>query len=121
MAQHNQLGKEGEELAVQFLQELGYTIIETNWRNHKFEIDIIAQDKDELVIIEVKTRSTDFFGGPEEAVTNVKQRHLINGAECYIEDNEIDLNCRFDVISIVLSSNKKHVNHIIEAFRPEVE
>ncbi len=121
MAQHNQLGKRGEELAVQFLQELGYTILETNWRNNKFEIDIVAQDKNELVIVEVKTRGTAFFGNPEEAVTMVKQKHLINGAECYVEQNEIDLDCRFDVISIIIDEDNQQINHIIEAFRPEVE
>ena len=121
MAQHNQLGKQGEELAVQFLQKLGYNIREINWRNDKYEIDIVAQDGEELVIVEVKTRSSTAFGNPEEAVTLAKQKHLINGAERYVELNEIDLDCRFDVISIVLSKDKHQIKHIIEAFRPEVE
>ena len=59
MAQHNQLGKKGEELAVQYLQEKGYTILAINWQEHKFEIDIVAQHKHEMVFVEVKTRSTD--------------------------------------------------------------
>lgn len=120
MAKHNILGKQGEEMAVQFLKNLGYQIIEINWRAHKFEIDIIAQDKEELVFVEVKTRTTDFFGAPEEAVIHSKQKHLIEGADFYIQENEIDLECRFDVVAIVLNDSEQKVNHIKEAFYPEV-
>ena len=112
MAKHNILGKQGEELAVQFLQNLNYQVVEINWREHKFEIDIIAKDKDELVFVEVKTRTTDFFGNPEEAVTLPKQKHLIEGADFYINQNEIDLECRFDVVAVVLNESKKEINHI---------
>jgi len=69
MARHNDLGKEGEKQALHMLQEKGYTILETNWRHEKDEVDIIALDKNELIVVEVKTRSTDYFGDPEEAVT----------------------------------------------------
>lgn len=119
MAQHNILGKQGEELVVQFLQTLGYQIIEVNWQTHKFEIDIIVKDKNELVFVEVKTRKTDFFGNPEEAVTLSKQQHLIEGADFYINQNEIDLECRFDVVAVVLNESKKEINHIKSAFYPE--
>lgn len=118
MAKHNQLGTQGEELAVQFLQKLGYTIIETNWQQHKFEIDIIAQDKNEIVFVEVKTRSTTYFGKPEEAVTLTKQKHIIEGADFYIQEKEIDLEARFDVISVVIN-NSIEINHIKDAFYPE--
>ena len=120
MAKHNQLGEDGEHLALIYLKQKGYEIFETNWREQKFEIDIIAADKNEIVFIEVKTRSTDFFGAPEEAVTIKKQQHLIEGADYYINKNEIDLECRFDVIAIVLNENKQDINHIINAFYPEV-
>jgi len=120
MAEHNRLGEQGEQIAIDYLVGLGYQIIEANWRKHKFEIDIIAQDENDLVIVEVKTRATDFFGNPEEAVTITKQKHLINGAECYIEENEIDLECRFDVMAIVLNSTTT-INHIKDAFSPEFE
>ena len=118
MAEHNQIGKQGEELAVQFLEELGYTIIETNWQQHKFEIDIIAQDKNEIVFVEVKTRSTAYFGKPEESVTLRKQKHLIEGADYYIQEKEIDIESRFDVISVVIK-NTTEINHIKDAFYPE--
>ncbi len=119
MAQHNTLGKKGEELAVDFLTKLGYIIIETNWQEKKYEIDIIARDKNELVFVEVKTRSTSYFGNPAEAVTPAKQNHLVEGANYYIEKHEIDLECRFDVIAIVLNTNQQKIEHFKEAFYPE--
>jgi putative endonuclease len=119
MAEHNKLGEIGEKIALTFLVELDYKIIETNWRQRKFEIDIIAKDKEEIVFIEVKTRSTKVFGDPEEAVTLKKQIHLIEGADCYIQENEIDLECRFDVISIILNEKNKEIKHIENAFYPE--
>ena len=118
MADHNLLGEKGEGVAREFLENLGYKIIAENWRERKFEIDLIAIDKQEVVFVEVKTRSTSFFGNPEEAVTPKKQKHLINGADFYIQENEIDLECRFDVIAIVFNSIQKEIKHIKNAFCP---
>ena len=119
MASHNQLGEKGEQLALAFLRELGYETIVANWRERKFEIDIIALDQNEIVFVEVKTRSSEMFGRPEEAVTLKKQEHLIEGADFYIQENEIDLESRFDVVSIILNSNKEEIRHIKNAFYPE--
>ena len=116
MAQHNDLGKQGEEKALAFLEEQGYKIVAANWHEHKFEIDIIAIDNNEMVFVEVKTRATDFFGSPEEAVTMAKQQHLIEGANYYLEQNEIDINARFDVIAIVMNTSQTKINHIKDAF-----
>ena len=121
MADHNILGEKGEQLAVAYLLKNGYQIIATNWRMRKYELDIIAQQNDELVIVEVKTRSTSFFGNPEEAVTAAKQKHLVSGANCFIETNEIDLECRFDVIAIILNDNQQEITHFKNAFYPEVD
>ncbi len=118
MAEHNLLGEKGEELAKQFLEKLGYEIIALNWRERKYEIDIIARDKDELVFVEVKTRSTACFGNPEEAVTPKKQKHLVNGADFYIQENEIDLECRFDVVAVISNSNQSEIEHFKNAFSP---
>ncbi len=107
-------------LAKAHLENLGYKIIATNWRERKFEIDIIAIDNQEIVFVEVKTRSTAFFGNPEEAVNHKKQQHLINGADLYIQQNEIDLEGRFDIVAIVLNSNQEEIKHIKNAFYPEV-
>jgi len=116
MAEHNILGKRGEILALELLKDKGYKILETNWRHKKDELDIIALDENELVIVEVKTRSTDFFGEPEDAVNEAKMNRMINAAEEYIEQNEIELECRFDIVSIVLNKNKKTIRHIKNAF-----
>ena len=116
MARHNELGKEGEQLALQMLKAKGYTILETNWRSHKDEVDIIATDRNELVMVEVKTRSTDYFGYPEEAVGPVKARHLIRAAEDYIELNDVDMDVRFDIVAIILKKGKATIDHIIDAF-----
>ena len=121
MAQHNQLGKKGEALAATYLKQKGYEIIEQNWRNAKDEIDIVAIHDNFLVIVEVKTRSTDYFGEPSEAVTNIKQTYLIRAAEEYVIEKEIDLEVRFDIISIILKSNQHRINHIEDAFYPTIQ
>lgn len=118
MAKHNILGEKGEQLAKAFLENEGYNIVALNWRANKFEIDLIAKDNEELVFVEVKTRSTAYFGDPEEAVTLKKQQHLINGADYYVQENEIDMECRFDVVAIILNENQKEVKHIKNAFSP---
>lgn len=121
MAEHNILGKRGEELAVEFLEKLGCQIIATNWHERKFEMDIIAQDQNQIVFVEVKTRNTDYFGNPAEAVTPAKQKHLVEGANYYIEKNEIELECRFDVIAVVLNNNQQKIEHFKDAFYPELD
>ena len=119
MAKHITLGKQGEELARKFLEEKGFKILDTNWRHEKDEIDIVAMDKDELVIVEVKTRSTDFFGEPAEAVGYKKEKFLIRATEAYLEENNMDIESRFDIIGIVLNNKQKKIDHIIDAFYPE--
>ncbi len=118
MAKHNVLGEQGEKFAQEYLEDLGYEIVCANWKERKFEIDLIAKDGSELVFVEVKTRSTAFFGNPEEAVTLIKQKHLINGADYYIQKNEIDFECRFDIIAIVLNTKQKDIKQIKNAFSP---
>ena len=118
MAKHNILGKKGEDIAARFLAGKGYNIVERNWRTGRDEIDIIAYDRDTLVIVEVKTRSTDFFGEPEEAVTEKKQKFLVRAAEEYVNQKEIDSEIRFDIISIIIERGKETVKHIEDAFYP---
>ena len=119
MAKHIALGKKGEEIAKIFLEEKGYEILETNWRHDKDEIDIIALDSEELVIVEVKTRSTDFFGEPEESVGYFKENFLIRATEAYLEENNLDIDSRFDIISIIHTKNITKITHIEDAFYPE--
>ncbi|MBP7497008.1 MAG: YraN family protein [Bacteroidales bacterium] len=120
MAEHNELGEKGENAAIEFLLQNGYKILETNWTYGRKEIDIIAQDRDILVIIEVKTRQTDFFGEPEEFVSNQKQILLIKAANAYILLKKLNLEVRFDIISIVKNPDKTKINHIKDAFYPKV-
>ena len=110
-----QKGREAEMLAVKFLKEKGYDILETNWRFRHKEIDIIAIRDNEIVFVEVKARKNTHFGQPEEAVNRKKQKHLIDAAEAYMIDKNLDLDIRFDVISII---NRSHIRHHPYAFYP---
>ncbi|MDR3328429.1 MAG: YraN family protein [Prevotellaceae bacterium] len=117
MTQHIELGKQGEEYAGQYLISNGYRIIETNWRVGKLEIDIIAQKYDFLSFVEVKTRSTNHFGYPEEAITRAKMINLLKAAEKYIEKSGLDIGFRFEVIALTKTSdNTFELEHFDEAF-----
>lgn len=118
MATHNDLGQKGEDLATAHLVKAGYEIYDRNWRFGKEEVDIIARMGDELVIVEVKTRESDFFGAPEEFVSRSKQRHLIKAANAYVQKRDIDLEVRFDVIGIISNSKGDRISHIEDAFQP---
>jgi putative endonuclease len=118
MADHNELGKSGEQLAVEHLKKQGYKILETNWRSGKFEIDVIAQGKDQIIVAEVKTRTSNYLMEPEAAVTKEKRRMLISAANIYVQRHNIDLEVRFDIISIVISGEEFRLNHIEDAFYP---
>src|SRR3972149_4059091 len=96
---NRQMGRQGEDLAVEFLTEEGYEILERNWRFKHIEVDIIARDNDQLVIVEVKSRSGNTWGEPSTAVDIRKQRSLIFAAERYIFSRNIDLDVRFDIVS----------------------
>jgi len=111
-------GKEGEEIAVKFLSENGFTILERNFRHGKIgEIDIIAQENDTLVFIEVKTRKNDLFGDPEEAVNLNKQKQIRKIAEIYNYLKRIENTlCRFDVIAILLNEGQPVIRHYKDAF-----
>ena len=92
--------------------------MERNWRNRHMEIDIIAMDGDELVIVEVKTRQSDAYGEPDIAVTRKKQSRLISAANAYIFRNNLDFSTRFDIISIVFNGGNPIIEHIEDAFLP---
>lgn len=119
MAEHNELGHLGEKLAKDFLVAKGYQILEQNWVCGHKEIDIIALDSKELVIVEVKTRRVQCLVDPEETVDKYKQRFLIWAAEAYIERNNLDVDVRFDIVAIVIDKNNEHrIDHIENAFYP---
>ena len=117
MGQHNETGKEGEKAAVQHLLKNGYKIIEVNWRYNFKEIDIIAQQADEMVFVEVKTRATTAFELPQEAVTKKKMKNLVFAADAYLQIKEIELESRFDVIAVLANDGYKIMEHIEDAFK----
>jgi putative endonuclease len=116
MAEHNDLGKLGEELAVEFLQKNGYAILETNWTFQKAEIDIIAQKENHLAVVEVKTRSSIDLGLPQDFVNPKKMQLLVKAANEYVVQNDLDVNVRFDIIAIHKEKNNFVIEHIEEAF-----
>lgn len=120
MAQHNDTGKEGEQLAVEFLAAKKLNILERNWRFKKSEIDIIATEGDEIVFVEVKTRHENYLVEPELTVSKKQQRSIINAANQYIISREIDMEARFDIISVVISSQGENISHLRNAFYPQL-
>lgn len=118
MAKHNELGKQGEDIAVQYLTDKGYEILERNWRNIHKEVDIIAKDGQFLVFVEVKARRSNEYGEPDLAVTKRKQRMLIAAANAYITRNKLDVETRFDIISIIFKDGESVIDHIEDAFLP---
>lgn len=93
-------GKCGENAVASYLKKMGYKILERNYRNKIGEIDIIAKNKENLVFVEVKTRSSDKFGTPAEAVTYYKKQKIVNAAKYYLMKNPTELNIRFDIAEV---------------------
>lgn len=116
MAAHNDLGNEGEKLAVKHLLDHGYEILETNYRFQKAEVDVIAQKAEILAVVEVKTRTSTDFGNPEEFVKPKKIKLLVKAIDEYVNRNDLDVEVRFDIIAILHDKNKITINHIKDAF-----
>ncbi len=116
MAEHNDLGKVGEQLAFDFLIKNGYEIKERNWRFQKAEVDIIAQKNNTLVVVEVKTRSTDFFGNPQDFIKQKKINLLVKAIDEYVNKNNLNVEVRFDVIAIVKNGKNYEIEHLKDAF-----
>lgn len=116
MAKHNDVGKQGEALAEQFLVDHGYQTVFRNWRCPKGEIDLIVKNCQSIVFVEVKTRSTDFWGNPEIAVSDNKIKRIVDAAEYFLFEYDFDLDIRFDIISIVINKNTSQIYHIADAF-----
>jgi putative endonuclease len=118
MAEQRQLGRVGEEAAIQYLQAHGYRILERNYRCRFGEIDLIARDGAVLVFVEVKTRRSRAFGSPATAVTLQKQRHIVKASQVYLahrgDGREV---CRFDVVAIELDGHRPRIEIIKNAFQ----
>ncbi len=110
-------GAQGEDLAARYLSRKGFRILERNYRFERGEIDLIAEDGDELVFVEVKARRSKSYGEPEDAVTPQKEEQIKKTAEGYLFEHQIeDRPCRFDVVSILFSNGKAEIRHIPNAF-----
>lgn len=116
MAQHNELGKKGEQLAVDFLLKNNYEVIERNYRFEKAEVDIIAKKDQTLAIIEVKTRSTSDFGNPQDFVKPKQIQRLVKAIDEYVTENDLDVEIRFDIIAIVKTGKSYDIEHLKNAF-----
>ncbi len=116
MAEHNELGKLGEEMAVEFLKKEGYTILQTNYTFQKAEIDILAEKAAVLAVVEVKTRSSLDFGLPQDFVKPKKIQLLVKAVDAFVTQNDLDLEVRFDIIAIHKEDKSFVIEHLIDAF-----
>jgi putative endonuclease len=116
MAQHNDLGKEGEKIAVEYLQENGYVILEKNYRYLKAEVDIIAKKEHLLIGIEVKTRTSDYFGNPQDFINKKKIELLTSAINYYVIKNALDVEVQFDIVAILKNNNTIQIEHLEDAF-----
>jgi putative endonuclease len=119
MAQHLDLGRKGEQLAKVHLENAGYEILDENWTHGKLEIDLVAYKDKIMIFAEVKTRTGNFFGEPEEFVDRRKQKLLVEAAEEYVYIMNHPGEVRFDIISVLFDKNNNYtLNHIEDAFWP---
>lgn len=119
MATHNDLGFKGESIAKEFLVNKGYEILDENWVHGKAEVDLIAYFNQQIIFVEVKTRTSVAFGMPEDFVSDAKQKQLEMAANEYIELMNHQGEIRFDIISILFDKQDKYtIKHIQDAFWP---
>lgn len=116
MAQHNELGKLGEQLATDYLAAKGYQIVVRNYVFQKAEIDIIAKHDHTMICIEVKTRNSNFFGDPQEFVTPSKIKLLVRAMDNFIIENDIELETRFDIVTVLKNKITEQLTHYENAF-----
>ena len=114
----HELGKAAENQALIYLKNKGYHILRQNFRYLKAEVDFISQIQQILVIVEVKARSNIAFGDPESFVNKKKISLLVTAADYFVQEQQLDVNVRFDIIALIPKSEKWQVNHIKDAFYP---
>lgn len=122
MSTTNDIGDQGENLAASVLREAGYRVLERNYRFERNEVDLVCcdpEEDDEIVFVEVKTRTGTGFGPPEASVTRDKQQALVHVARGYLHERELEgTSARFDVIGILLTDDEPQVKHYKNAFLP---
>jgi putative endonuclease len=119
MSESQSLGQKGENIAAAYLQKEGYKIRHRNWMSGKKELDIVAENKDYVVFIEVKTRTEGYLVEPEKAIVREKRQSMIYAADTYIQRYDINKESRFDVITVVAKGQTLEIDqHIESAFYP---
>jgi len=118
MTKQQEIGELGEQMAQNHLLKLGYQIIKTNYQFGHLELDIIARDGDELVIVEVKSRSGLRYEHPSEAVTTSKIKRIVDAADGYIQENDWQGDTRFDIITVIFFDQNFELEHFKDAFYP---
>jgi len=113
-----ELGANGETAAKNYLLSKGYKVLETNWRHKRWEIDIVAERHNEIIFVEVKTRTGNFFGEPEMAVNKSKQQFLGQAASEYMHQKRLGGDVRFDIVSVTVTSGGNEIHHVEDAFFP---
>lgn len=116
MARRNDIGREGESEARDYLCGNGYKVLHANWHWHHYELDIVALKENELVVVEVKTRSEDYLLSPEEAVDSAKIRRIVTAADAYVRFFNLDVPVRFDIVTVVRGKEGSEIDHIEDAF-----
>lgn len=117
--QHNkEKGDDGERLALEYLVEQGYEIRELNWKWYRLELDIVAVKGNVIVFVEVKTRYSNTYGEPWEAVNTAKRNSIMKAADAYIKQYDIYEEPRFDIVSILKIGQKVTIQHLEGAFWP---
>lgn len=110
------LGRQGEALAAAFLEQKKYRIIERNYRHGRAEVDLIAIKDVFLVVVEIKTRSTAFFGAPETFLKHQQQQRIVEAIDYYVKKNQLKLEVRFDIISLLKAAGGFEIKHLKNAF-----
>lgn len=116
MAERNDTGREGENEARRYLESCGYCVLHVNWRWHRYELDIVARQGGELVVVEVKTRSAGYLVDPGEAVDRPKIRRIVAAADAYVRRFHIEQPVRFDVMLLVKEKDTFRIDHLKDAF-----
>ena len=112
----NILGKEGEDFALQYLLAKGFTLRVKNYRFRKAEVDLLMMDGEELVAVEVKTRSSELFGAPQNFLSTQQQRRIGQAVNAYIEEHDLCYEVRFDIVALCKEATDWTVEHIRNAF-----
>ncbi len=120
MGAHNELGRQGEEAAAFFLEDQGYAIRHRNWFNKHKELDLVAEKAGELIIAEVKTRTATGFNKPEDTLSPVKIRRLVQAADVYVKCYELDMPLRYDLIYVVSEEGRFQIEHYPGAFHAPI-